>query len=87
MIDDIHDVIGIIGVFFILVSYVLLQIEKIRAKSLSYSVINLVGAVLILYSLFYNWNLASVIIEFFWIIISLFGIVKSIHLHKKHSRH
>ncbi len=87
MIDDIHDVIGIIGVFFILVSYVLLQIEKIRAKSLSYSVINLVGAILILYSLFYNWNLASVIIEFFWIIISLFGIVKSIHLHKKHSRH
>jgi hypothetical protein len=84
MIDDIHDVIGIIGVFFILVSYVLLQIEKIRAKSLSYSVINLIGAVLILYSLFYNWNLASVIIEFFWIIISLFGIGKSLHSHKKH---
>ncbi len=84
MIDDIHDVIGLIGVFLILVSYILLQLERIKAKSLSYSVINLVGAILILYSLFYNWNLASVIIETFWIIISIFGIGKALHLNKKH---
>ena len=74
MIDDIHDVIGLIGVFLILISYVLLQLERIKANSLSYSIINLVGAILILYSLFYNWNLSSVIIESFWIIISLFGV-------------
>ena len=54
MIDDIHDVIGLIGVFLILISYVLLQLERIKANSLSYSIINLVGAILILYSLFYN---------------------------------
>jgi hypothetical protein len=84
MIDDIHDIIGLIGVFLILVSYILLQLEKIRAKALSYSVINLIGAILILYSLFYNWNLASVIIESFWIIISIFGIGKSLHFKNKH---
>ena len=30
MIDDIHDVIGLIGVFLILVSYILLQLERIK---------------------------------------------------------
>ncbi|HNC01196.1 MAG TPA: hypothetical protein PLS71_23330, partial [Leptospiraceae bacterium] len=69
MIDDISDIVGIVGVVIILISYILLQFEKIKAKSLSYSIINLVGAVLILYSLFFNWNLASVIIEVFWILI------------------
>ena len=83
MIDDIHDVIGIIGVFFILTSYVLLQLEKLKAKSLLYSITNLFGAILILFSLFYNWNLASVIIEIFWILISLFGIGKALHLQHK----
>ena len=84
MIDDIHDVIGLIGVFLILISYVLLQLERIKANSLSYSIINLVGAILILYSLFYNWNLSSVIIESFWIIISLFGVGKSLRYKRKH---
>jgi hypothetical protein len=35
----------------------------------------LVGALLILISLLYNFNLASAIIEVFWILISLWGIV------------
>ena len=46
-----------------------------KPTQLSYSVINLIGATLILASLWYNFNLASVIIEFFWILISLWGIV------------
>lgn len=73
---EISDEIGIIGVIFILISYVLLQSGKIDSKSVRYSFINLIGAVLILFSLFYSWNLASVIIEIFWILISLYGIIK-----------
>jgi len=71
-----EDLIGIIGVSFVLVTYYLLQVEKIDAKGFWYSFLNLFGAVLIMYSLLYNWNLASVIIEIFWIAISVYGVWK-----------
>ena len=70
------DIIGILGVGIILFTYFLLQIEKLKSLDLIYSVLNLIGAVFLLYSLFYNWNLPSVIIELFWILISLYGIYK-----------
>lgn len=70
------DIIGVCGVFIVLVTYMLLQIDKIDAKGFWYSFLNAFGSVLILYSLTYNWNLASFIIEFFWIAISLFGLWK-----------
>jgi len=73
---DISDIIGIIGVAFILYAYLLLQLDKIDLKGFWYSFLNLFGSFLILYSLFYNWNLASAIIQVFWILISFYGIWK-----------
>jgi len=73
---NIPDIIGIFGVTLILISYALLQFDKIDSKGFLYSFWNLIGASFILYSLLYSWNLASVIIEIFWIIISLYGIWK-----------
>ena len=70
------DVVGTIGVSIIVVAYFLLQVEKIDPQSLIYSLINASGSMLILYSLFENWNLASVVIEVFWIAISLYGVFK-----------
>ncbi|MBP9887713.1 MAG: hypothetical protein KBF93_15540 [Leptospiraceae bacterium] len=74
----IADTFGIIGVILILVSYILLQTDRINSSSLLYSLINLLGAILILFSLYYSWNLASFIIEIFWILISLYGIWKNL---------
>jgi hypothetical protein len=71
-----HDAIGIVGVTIILVVYYLLQVERMKSDELIYSVINLVGALLIVVSLLYSFNLASFIIEIFWIAISLIGIVR-----------
>lgn len=73
---NIPDTIGILGVTLILISYALFQFEKIDPKGFYYSFLNLIGASLILYSLFYSWNLASVIIEVFWILISIYGLWK-----------
>ena len=73
---NIIDIIGTFGVIIIIITYFLLQIEKISSKNLSFSVLNVIGSTIILYSLMYNWNLASVLIEFFWILISLFGVYK-----------
>jgi len=69
------DIIGTIGVVLIILAYGAVQARRMRPEQLSYSVVNLVGAAMILLSLKYNFNLASVIIEIFWILISLWGIV------------
>jgi hypothetical protein len=73
---ELHDMVGFSGAFCIIVAYFLLQAEKLSAESLFYSLINLVGASLILYSLLYAWNLSAVFIEIVWIGISGYGIYK-----------
>jgi len=70
------DVSGMIGVALIIVTYAAVQARKMEATHISYSLTNLIGAVMILISLLYNFNLASFIIEIFWILISLWGIVE-----------
>jgi multisubunit Na+/H+ antiporter MnhB subunit len=70
------DLIGIAGVILIVVAYTLLQLEKMDPKDLSFSVLNTLGALLIIVSLLFDWNLASFLMEFIWLIISLYGIVK-----------
>lgn len=79
------DVIGIVGVAMVLVTYFLLQSEKIDSKGFLYSFLNLFGALLIVYSLLYNWNLASFIIEIFWVLISLYGLKKWYRNKKKNA--
>lgn len=64
---------GIIGVAMILVAYAGLQLSRMRNTGLPYLWLNLVGAVFILFSLFFHWNLPSFIIEICWILITLYG--------------
>jgi hypothetical protein len=72
-----YDAIGLFGVALILIAYGLLQLEKIDPKSVSYSALNFIGAVLILVSLYFAFNLASFIIEIAWLLISGFGLWKA----------
>ena len=71
-----YDFVGSIGVATIIFTYVLLQAGKIRSESLSYSVLNALGASLIIISLLYSFNFSAFIVEFFWVLISIYGIVK-----------
>jgi len=71
-----YDLVGSIGVGMIIVTYVLLQIERIKSEMLSYSVLNAVGASLVLISLIYSFNFSAFIVEFFWVLISIYGIAK-----------
>ena len=71
-----YDILGTIGVGVIVVTYLLLQLGRIKSDQLIYSVLNGVGATLILISLYYQFNLPSVIVEAFWLVISVFGIAK-----------
>ena len=68
------DIIGTLGVLIVIIAYFQLQIGKIDINNILFSSMNGIGSMMILFSLFYNWNLSSVLIEIFWILISLIGV-------------
>jgi hypothetical protein len=70
------DAIGMLGTFLVVMAYCLLQLDRTDPRGLSYNLFNLVGAALLLLSLCFNFNLASFVIEIFWIAASLVGLWK-----------
>ena len=71
-----YDFVGSVGVFMIITTYVLLQTERLKSESLAYSVLNGLGAALIVFSLFYSFNFSAFVVESLWVLISVYGIVK-----------
>ena len=70
------DLVGNIGVGMIVVTYLLLQLDKISSSDVAYSALNAVGASLIVASLIVDFNLSALLMEVFWVLISLMGIVR-----------
>ena len=75
---DIFQIIGFVGMIFVVIAYFLLQTEKQKITSLTYQLLNLSGAILLLISLFVHFNLGSFVIEIFWIAITLYGMYKNL---------
>ena len=71
---SLHDIAGTFGAVLIVGSYFLVQIGRLRAEALSYSVANGLGALLVLLSLMVEFNLSAFLVEFFWLLISLIGV-------------
>ncbi len=71
-----YDVVGSVGVFTIISTYILLQAERLKSESLTYSLLNGLGACLIIFSLFYSFNFSAFVVELLWVFISVYGIVK-----------
>lgn len=78
------DLAGNVGVGMIIVTYLLLQLGRLDGRSLIYSLLNAVGASLVIFSLVYDFNLSAFVIELFWVLISLIGIFR--HLTKPRER-
>ena len=72
---SIPDFIGLSGVALLVITYALLQLDRIDPKGFWYSFNNLLVAILVTVSLIYTPNLASIVIEIFWFLISLYGVV------------
>jgi len=70
----IGNIVGVIGVILCLVAFLLLQMGRLHATKPVYSWLNLFGALGIIYSLFFEFNLSSFLIEFSWVLISLLGL-------------
>ena len=67
--------IGLVGAAVFVVAYFANQARWLSAHDWRFPAANLVGALLIIISLFGEWNLPSVVIEAFWAAISVYGLV------------
>jgi multidrug transporter EmrE-like cation transporter len=74
------DVIGNIGVVVLMIAYLMLQLNKLRSDGLAYSLLNAIGASLIIISLLYDFNLSALLMEVFWVLISFVGIYRYFRL-------
>src|ERR1051326_7509744 len=74
------DLVGNIGVVILMVAYLMLQLNKLRSDDLAYSLLNAIGASLIVLSLIVNFNLSAMVMEVFWVLISLVGIFRYVRL-------
>lgn len=72
---EVHDLIGGLGALVLLITYFLLQVNRIEAKSMLYSQLNAVGSGMILVSLCYDFNFSAFVIESAWLVISILGAI------------
>ena len=70
------DAVGLLGVVLILLAYFLLQAGHMRGHSLAYQLMNAFGALLVLVSLLYAFNLSAVLMELAWLAVSIYGIFR-----------
>ena len=75
------DLLGLLGAAVILVAYALNQLERLASNDWRFPAVNFAGSVMIMISLFYAFNLPSVVIEIFWMAISLFGTLRALRRH------
>jgi len=70
------DIVGNIGVLLLVITYAMLQADKIDAKGFWYSFNNCMVAILLFVNLYFKPVLANITLEVFWLAISLYGIYK-----------
>ena len=71
------DLIGFAGAAVLMVVYLANQQRWLSSKDWRYPAANLAGSVLILFSLLFTWNFPSLVIEVFWALISIWGLMKA----------
>ena len=74
------DLVGNIGVIILIITFLMLQLNKLPSDGLAYSLLNAVGASLIVVSLLFDFNLSALLMEVFWVLISFVGIYRYFRL-------
>ena len=72
-----YDVAGLIGVAVMLWAFFLLQAGKLRGDAFMYQLMNALGAAAVLLSLVNDFNLSAFVIETSWVVISVYGMIRS----------
>ncbi len=71
-----YDAAGFLGVILIVIAYLMLQLNKLSSAAPAYSALNAAGALLVMVSLLFDFNLAAFLMEAFWFLISLMGLLR-----------
>lgn len=58
------------------IAYLLLQLDRLSSSAVSYLLLNAGGALLVILSLIFHFNLSAFLMEVFWLLISLYGLAK-----------
>lgn len=75
------DIIGFAGSFFIVAAFAYSNMTQ-AMNLIWFNVMNFIGAALLAISLTVNYNLPTMVLEFVWMAIALFGIGKAIKQRK-----
>lgn len=68
--------VGIAGVIILLIAYFAISTGKMSANTISYHFFNGIAGLMLLFSLYFEWNTPAVIMESLWVLISLIGMVR-----------
>jgi hypothetical protein len=66
---------GLLGAGFYILSYVLLTSRVLSSEHGMYFALNLAASTLVMISLSHEFNAASAVIQTFWIVVSLWGLL------------
>ena len=70
------DALGVVGVLMILIAYAGATSGKLDARRAPALLLNLCGALLILVSLYFDFNLSAVLMEGAWALVAVYGLVQ-----------
>ena len=71
------DMIGFAGSFALVAAYIYSNVAKL-VSLVTFNVLNLIGATLLAVSLTVNYNLPTLVLEFVWMAIALYGLSKTL---------
>ena len=77
MVMSVADIVGLVGVAAYLSAYGLLQLGILKVEDGRYALLNGTGAVAILYSLIFDFNLPSFITQAAWLVLTVIGFMRS----------
>ena len=73
-----YDWIGLTGTLMVLLAFFLLQAGRLSGNGIAYQLLNLFGAAGVLVSLLGTFNPAVFLLELTWVLISAYGIMRTL---------
>ena len=73
-----YDWIGMLGTLMVLAAFFLLQAGRLSGTGITYQLLNLFGAGGVLVSLLGKFNVSVFLLELTWVLISAYGIARTI---------
>ncbi len=78
-----HQIISFIGALLILVAYIGHQLQKMNPRSALYNWLNAIGSALLGWMALSPFQIGFVILEFVWVIVSIYGWYRGIEERKE----